>query len=109
MDRSRYCRFINWGTDINTGTFTAVNAVDDSLTGGTDDYVINKWEVSTAYNKFSDAEAIDVNLIIGGSSSIVANTQANYDTHGTMLIDLVEGRLDCIFISIHRSGNCSRS
>lgn len=95
----------NWGTDINTGTsFTAVNLpIDDSLTGGTDDYTLTNAEISTAYNKFADAESVDVNLIIGGSSSIAADTQANYDTHGTMLIDLAEGRLDCMaFISPHR-------
>ena len=96
----------NWGTDITSGSaFTAVDApIVDSLTGGTDDYSLTNGEISIAYNKFADAEAIDVNLIIGGSSSIAADTQANYDTHGTMLIDLAEGRLDCMaFISPHRA------
>ena len=96
----------NWGTDITSGSaFTAVDApIVDSLTGGTDDYSLTNGEISIAYNKFADAEAIDVNLIIGGSSSIAADTQANYDTHGTMLIDLAESRLDCIaFISPHRA------
>ena len=96
----------NWGTDITSGSaFTAVDApIVDSLTGGTDDYSLTNGEISIAYNKFADAEAIDVNLIIGGSSSIAADTQANYDTHGTMLINLAEGRLDCMaFISPHRA------
>ena len=96
----------NWGTDISTGTaFTAVDSpVVDSLTGGTDDYSLTNGEISIAYNKFADAESVDVNLIIGGSSSIAADTQANYDTHGTMLIDLASARLDCMaFISPHRA------
>ena len=96
----------NWGTDISTGTaFTAIDTpVVDSLTGGTDDYSLTNGEISIAYNKFADAESVDVNLIIGGSSSIAADTQANYDTHGTMLIDLAAARLDCMaFISPHRA------
>ena len=96
----------NWGTDISSGTaFTAVDApVVDSLTGGTDDYSLTNAEISTAYNRYDDAEANDVNLIIGGSSSIAADTQANYDTHGTMLIALAEARKDAMcFISPHRA------
>ena len=96
----------NWGTDISSGTaFTAVNSpVVDSLTGGTDDYSLTNGEISIAYNKFADAENVDVNLIIGGSSSIAADTQANYDTHGTMLIDIAAARLDCmVFISPYRA------
>ena len=73
----------NWGTDISSGTaFTAVDApIVDALTGGTDDYSLTNGEISIAYNKFADAENVDVNLIIGGSSSIATDTQANYDTH----------------------------
>ncbi len=96
----------NWGTDISTGTaFTAVDSpVVDSLTGGTADYSLTNGEISIAYNKFTDAENVDVNLIIGGSSSIAADTQANYDTHGTMLIDIAAARLDCmVFISPYRA------
>tara|TARA_Y100001963_G_scaffold160042_1_gene267340 strand:+ start:25794 stop:27794 length:2001 start_codon:yes stop_codon:yes gene_type:complete len=94
----------NWGTDT-TSTYTAVDApVVDNLTGGTDDYSLTNGEISIAYNKFDDSEINDVNLIIGGSSSIAADTQANYDTHGTMLITLAEARLDAIaFISPHRA------
>ena len=96
----------NWGTDISSGTaFTAIDApIVDALTGGTDDYALTNGELSIAYNKFDDSEINDVNLIIGGSSSIAADTQANYDTHGTMLITLAEARLDAIaFISPHRA------
>jgi len=95
----------NWGTDLSGSTvFTAVNApVVDSLTGGTDDYAVTAGEIQTAYEKFADAAAEDVNLILGGPSSIVADTQAAYDTHGTMLSDIVLGRKDCIaFVSPRR-------
>lgn len=94
----------NWGTDT-TSAYTGVDTpVVDSLTGGTDDYSLTNGEIETAYDKFDDTESIDVNLLIGGSSSIAADTQANYDTHGTMLIGLAESRLDCIaFISPYRA------
>ncbi len=96
----------NWGTDIASSVaYTSVIVpVVDSLTGGTDDYSLTNGEIETAYDKFDDTESIDVNLLIGGSSSIAADTQANYDTHGTMLIALAESRLDCIaFISPYRA------
>jgi hypothetical protein len=95
----------NWGTDLSgTTAFTAVNTPNvDSLTGGTDDYAVTAVEMQTAYEKFADASVEDVNLILGGPSSIVADTQAAYDTHGTMLSDIVLGRLDCIaFVSPRR-------
>ena len=95
----------NWGTDLSgTTAFTAVNQpVVDSLTGGTDDYSITAGEIQIAYEKFKDDSIEDVNLIIGGPSSIVADSQSAYDTHGTMLTDIVEARKDCIaFISPRR-------
>ena len=40
---------------------------------------------------------------MGGSSSQVADTQSAYDTHGTMLNDIVTARKDCIaFVSPRR-------
>ena len=54
---------------------------------------------------FEDTENQDINLVLGGPSSGVANTTAGMDLHGTMLTDLVELRKDCVaFISPYRAG-----
>ena len=96
----------NWGTDFASGTdYTLVSGVDVStLTGGTDDYALTNGEIALAYDKFSDTESLDINLVIGGSSSIAADTEANMDTHVTMITALVESRRDCVgFVSPYRS------
>ena len=96
----------NWGTDIATGTdYTLVSGVDVSaLTGGTDDYSVTAGEMELAYDKFADTENLDINLVLGGPSSAVADTIAGHDTHVTMITDLVELRRDCVgFVSPYRS------
>jgi len=95
----------NWGTDIATGTdYTLVSGVDVSaLTGGTDDYSVTAGEVELAYDLFANTEALDINLVLGGPSSIVADTEAAMDTHVTMITSLVETRRDCVgFVSPYR-------
>ena len=95
----------NWGTDTTTA-YTAVNTpTANALGSGTDDYSVTAGELETAYDKFKDTESIDVNLVLAGPSSGVADTAAAMDTHGTMITDLVEERRDCVgFISPYRSG-----
>ena len=95
----------NWGTDIATGTdYTLVSGVDVSaLTGGTDDYSVTAGEVELAYDLFANTETLDINLVLGGPSSIVADTEAAMDTHVTMITSLVESRRDCVgFVSPYR-------
>lgn len=96
----------NWGTDIATGTdYTLVaGVVVDALNSGTDDYAVTAAEFKTAYDKFADTESLDINLVMGGSSSHVADTAVAQDTHVTMITDLVELRKDCVgFVSPFRS------
>jgi hypothetical protein len=96
----------NWGTDIATGTdYTVVAGVNsDTLTGGTDDYSVTAGEIELAYDKFADTENLDINLIMGGPSSGVADTEAGQDTLVTMITDLCELRRDCVgFVSPYRS------
>ena len=94
----------NWGTDTTT-TYTAVVPITVvNMTGGTDDYSVTNGELKKAYDIFADTEAIDINLVLAGPSSHVANTAANMDTHGTMITDLCELRKDCVgFISPYRA------
>ena len=94
----------NWGTDT-TSAYTAVNApVVVTLTSGTDDYAVTAGELALAYDKFADTESLDINLVLGGPSSAVADTKSGQDTHVTMITDLVELRKDCVgFVSPYRA------
>jgi len=94
----------NWGTDT-TSAYTAVNApVVVTLTSGTDDYSVTAGELALAYDKFADTESLDINLVLGGPSSAVADSASAQDTHVTMITDLVELRKDCVgFVSPYRA------
>ena len=94
----------NWGTDV-TAAYTAVVPIEiDTLSGGTDDYSTTAGEIELAYDKFANSESEDINLVIGGSSSLVADTSTGHDTHVTMITSLVESRKDCVgFVSPYRS------
>ena len=94
----------NAGTDPVAGTTFASTAgkggvKDDALAGGADDYAVTVGELDLAYEQFADAETVDVNLIMAGTSPAGADGA----THATNLIDLVEARKDCVaFISPRR-------
>ena len=94
----------NWGTDT-TSAYTAVVPITVvSFTGGTDDYAVTAGELKIAYDEFKDTESLDINLVLAGPSSGVANTPAGMDTHVTMITDLVESRKDCVgFASPYRA------
>jgi len=96
----------NWGTDIATGTdYTLVSGVNvDTLTGGTDDYSVTAGEIERGYDKFADTENLDINLVMGGPSSGVTDSDDGQDTFVTMITDLVESRRDCVgFVSPYRA------
>ena len=94
----------NAGSDPVAGTTFASTAgsggvKDDNLAGGTDDYAVTVGELDLAYEEFADAETVDVNLIMAGTSLAGADGA----THATNIIDLVEARKDCVaFISPRR-------
>ena len=94
----------NWGTDT-TSTYTDVDTITiDTLSGGTDDYSVTAGELELAYDKFSDTESVDINLVLGGPSGHVNDTSGGQDTHVTMITNLVEGRRDCVgFVSPYRA------
>ena len=94
----------NWGTDTTSAYTSVIPITIDELTGGTDDYAVTAGEMELAYDKFADTESLDVNLVMGGSSSITADSAAGQDTYVTMITALVEGRKDCVgFVSPYRS------
>ena len=86
----------NWGSTAQSTTFTAVTTIkNDSLSGGADGSAATVGQMKTAYEKFEDAETVDVNLIIAGTSSA---------THIDNLITIAENRKDAVvFASPERS------
>jgi hypothetical protein len=94
----------NWGTDTTTAYTSVIPITIDALSGGTDDYSVTAGEMELAYDKFADSESLDINLVLGGSSSITTDTAAGHDTYVTMITSLVESRKDCVgFVSPHRA------
>ena len=95
----------NAGTDPVAGTTFASTAgkagiSDETLGGGTDDYAVTVGELGLAYDFFADAETVDVNLIMAGTSP----AGADGTTHATNLIDIAEARKDVVvFISPRRA------
>ena len=82
-----------------TNTFTVFKA---SLASGTDDYSITNAEIATAYEKFDDAENVDLSLLICGPSQTSAD--ATGDTKATAVMDIATSRKDCVaFISPARA------
>ena len=78
------------------------------LSGGTDDYAVTAGELKTAYDRFADAESLDINLVLGGRGGGAGDTASSQDTHVTMLTNFVESRKDCVaFVSPYRSATVS--
>jgi phage tail sheath protein FI len=99
----------NAGTDVASGSSYASTAgkagvLTDTLTGGTDGtaspLAATVGELDIAYDKFSDADTVDINLVMAGKSP----DSTDGVTHATMIIDLCEFRKDCVgFISPRRA------
>ena len=86
----------NWGDAALNKTFTAVTTVkNDSLRGGADGSAATTAQKKTAYEKFDDAETVDISLIIAGTCD---------STHIDNLITIAENRKDAVvFASPERS------
>jgi phage tail sheath protein FI len=86
----------NWGTAA-TGAVTYTNmivALTATLTGGFDSSP-NAGQINNAYDKFANADAVDVSLIMAGATN--GTTTPNH------LIALAESRKDClVFVSPDR-------
>jgi len=78
----------NWGDPALGVTFTAVSALNDSsLSAGADGSAASVAELKTAYERYQDADTVDVNLIIAGKGDA---------THIDNLITVAENRKDAI-------------
>ena len=90
-----------WGTAAASGTEYASSAADGSmvettsLSGGVDGSAPSDADKITAFNKFKDAEEVDIGLIVGGVASATVALQ---------LISICEDRKDCVaFLSPEQS------
>ena len=86
----------NWGSAVAGLTFTALSApFARSLVSGADGSTVSTAELKTAYEKYNDADTVDVNLIIAGKGNA---------THVDNLITIAENRKDAIvFVSPERT------
>ena len=85
-----------WGSNAASQTFGAGSPISVSLSGGSNGSTVTDAELKTAYEKFQDAETVDVGLIIAGPSGST--------THIDNLITIAENRKDAIvFASPQRS------
>ena len=87
----------NWGNAAAGTTFTAVTTPSlESLSGGSNGSTITDGQLKTAYEKFQDADTVDVGLIMAGPSGSA--------THVDNLITIAEERKDAVvFASPQRS------
>jgi len=78
----------NWGSAAAGTTFTVVSAVSNvSLQSGADGSTRTNAQLLTSYEKFKDAETVDVGLIIAGKGNA---------THIDNLITIAEDRKDAV-------------
>jgi phage tail sheath protein FI len=86
----------NWGSASAGTTFTSVTTpTATSLSNGSNGTAETTGQLKTAYEKFQDAETVDVGLMIAGKCDA---------THIDNLITIAENRKDCIvFVSPERS------
>jgi len=86
----------NWGTAVSGTTYTAVTTISNvSLSNGSDGSAATTAQKLTAYQKFQDAETVDVGLIMAGNGDA---------THIDNLITVAENRKDAVvFASPERS------
>ena len=78
----------NWGNAASGTTYTAVNDPTlSSLSAGADGSSVTVGQLKDAYDKFADAETVDVGIIIAGTCTAA---------HIENLITIAEARKDCV-------------
>ena len=78
----------NWGNTASGTTFTSVTTpTNESLSAGADGSAVTTGQLKTAYEKFSDADTVDVGLIMSGKGD---------GTHIDNLITIAENRKDAV-------------
>tara|TARA_B100000929_G_scaffold264994_1_gene231783 strand:+ start:4252 stop:6192 length:1941 start_codon:yes stop_codon:yes gene_type:complete len=87
----------NWGNAAAGTTYTAVDTpTTESLSGGADGSAVTDGQLKSGYEKFNDADTVDVGLLIAGPSGS--------SSHIDNLITIAENRKDTVvFASPQRS------
>jgi phage tail sheath protein FI len=81
----------NWGSAAASTTFTAVSTpTNESLSAGSDGSAVTTGELKSAYDKFADADTVDVGLIMAGKGDA---------THIDNLITIAENRKDAVLFA----------
>jgi phage tail sheath protein FI len=89
---------VAWGSAASSLFKDMSAALELSLIGGTDDYVLTDAEKIAAFQLFDNAEQFDVSLIIAG--------QANTTVATSIINNVAEVRLDCVvFVSPDDAGD----
>jgi phage tail sheath protein FI len=93
----------NWGNAASGTTFTAVTVPSTSnLSNGSNGSSITVAQKKTAYEKFQDAETVDVGLIIAGPGNF--STETEDKNHIDNVITIAENRKDAVaFVSPRRA------
>ena len=109
MDHSTLGATNGFGVSVVSKDFNATSAitipVTNSLSAGANGSAVTAGQLKTAYEKFSDAETVDVGLIIGGKTpSETIGTPGDGKNHVSDLLQLAEDRKDAIaFVSPPRN------
>lgn len=77
----------NWGNTASGTTFTSVVKPNYATLAGGVDAAISTGDLITAYDKFANADEVDISLLIGGPAT---------QTVATHLIDMADTRKDCV-------------
>ena len=89
------------GQSATNNAFVTVASFFVALTGGIDDNTLTVGETTAAYNLFSDAETVDVNLVFQASSGLSA---ADTRTLSNYITALTAARKDAVgFVSPERA------
>jgi phage tail sheath protein FI len=90
------------GQTFDNAAGDAFAVTTSSLASGTDDFAITNAEFATGYEKFSDADNVDIALLMCGPSQTADD--ATGDTKATAVMDIATARKDCVaFISPARA------
>ena len=90
------------GQTFDNAAGDAFAVTTSSLASGSDDFAITNAEFATGYEKFSDADNVDIALLMCGPSATSAD--ATGDTKATAVMDIATARKDCVaFISPARA------
>ena len=109
MDHSTLGATNGFGVSVVSKDFNATSAitipVTNSLSAGANGSAVTAGQLKTAYEKFSDAETVDVGLIIGGKTpNETIGTPGDGKNHVSDLLQIAEDRKDAIaFVSPPRN------